>query len=200
MFKTNVKIAWRSIVHDRLYSIINVIGLSGGIAFTLLIGAYIWTELQVNSTLNNSSSQYIIQSKWKNPNEGLDLTTIGPLAKALRKEYPALVKNFYRWDGITSVVANGNKNFREGIQIGDSTIIQMYGFHLIHGDPTTAFEGPYSLVLTNEKALKFFGRTNVLGETVSVESFSGTKHDFVIKGVLEKPGKNSVTFLTPEND
>ena len=200
MIKTNIKIAWRALMHDRLYSIINVIGLAGGIAFALIIGAYIWTELQVNASLSNSSSQYIIQSRWKNPNEGLELTTIGPLAKSLREEYPSLVKNFYRWDGITSAISKGDKSFREGIQVGDSTILQMYGFHLIHGDPATAFEGLFSVVLTREKAIKFFGKDDVVGETISMESFSGTKHDFVIKGVMEKPAKNSVTFLTPEND
>ena len=200
MLRTNLKIAWRSIMHDPLYSVINIVGLSGGIGFTLLIGAYIWTELQVNAWLKNSSSQYIIQSKWKNPNEGLELTTIGPLAKSLQKEYPNLVKNFYRWDGITSVIAKGGKSFREGIQIGDSTLPKMYGFHLIYGDPSSAFEGLFSVVLTKEKAVKLFGRPDVLGESISIESFSGTKHDFLIKGVMEKPPKNSVTFLTPEND
>ena len=79
-----------------------------GIAFTLLIGAYVWSELNVNSTLKRLDRQYILQSKWKNPNQGLELTTVGPLAKALRASYPHLVANYYRWDGITSNVSKGD--------------------------------------------------------------------------------------------
>lgn len=200
MLKTSIKIAWRHITSDRLYSTINIIGLSFGIGFSLLIGSYIWTELQVNGSLNEASSQYIIQSKWKETDQGLELTTVGPLAKTLKEEYPSLVKNYFRWDGVTSTISKGDKSFREGIQISDSTMLSMYGFHLLYGDPKSAFSQPFSLVLTKERAIKYFGKADVIGQTLSVESFSGTKQDFVVAGVMEKPAKNSVTFLTPEND
>ena len=200
MLKNYFKIAWRNIVKNRFYSLVNIAGLSAGIAFTLLIGGYVWSEFQVNKEIKNSDHQYILQSKWKDPNQGLDITTVGPLAKALKENYPNLVANYFRWDGITSAVSRGDKSFREGIQICDSTLFSMYGFKLLHGDPKHAFEGPYSVVLTNDKALKYFGKEDVVGETVTIENFAGSKHDFIITGVLKKPYKNSVTFLTDEND
>ena len=200
MFRTNIKIAWRHIVKDRLYSSVNIIGLAAGIGFALLIAAYIRTELRVNETLNDASSQYIIQSKWKDASQGIELTSIGPLAKALKEQYPSLVKNYYRWDGATAAVTKGDKSYREGIQIGDSTLLSLYGFHLLSGDARTAMSGPFSLVLTKERALKYFGRADVVGETLSVENYTGARHDFIITGVMEKPEKNSVTFITPEND
>ena len=70
MIKNYFKIAWRNIIKSRFYSSVNIIGLSTGIAFTLLIGAYVWSELQVNTNLKNTDRQYIIQSKWKDANEG----------------------------------------------------------------------------------------------------------------------------------
>jgi putative ABC transport system permease protein len=200
MFKTNLKIAWRHIIKDRLYSTINIVGLSAGIGFTLLIAAYVWTELRVNGSLENASSQYIIQSKWKEADQGIEITSIGLLAKTIKEDYPSLVKNYFRWDGVTSTISKGDKSFREGIQICDSTMLQMYGFRLLYGDPKTAFNKPFSLVLTKERAIKYFGKADVVGQTLSVESFSGTKHDFVVAGVMENPAKNSVTVLTPEND
>lgn len=111
MIKNYLKTAWRNIVKNRFYSVVNVLGLSVGIAFTLLIGAYVWSELQVNKNLKNRDRQYILQSKWKDPNEGLALTTLGPLAKSLRETYPNLVANFYRWDGVTTNVSRGIKVF-----------------------------------------------------------------------------------------
>lgn len=199
MFKNYFTVAWRNIRKHRIYSLVNIIGLSTGIAFTFLIGGYVWNELQVNKYLLNRDNQYIIQSIWKDPNQGFDLATIGPLAKALRQQYPNLVANYYRWDGITSNVSKGDKHFREGLQVGDSSFLIMYGFSLLHGNAQTALNNPFSLVITESKAIKYFGKTDVLGQTLTIESFSGTSHDFMITGVLKTPPENSVLHLNPDN-
>ncbi len=195
MLKNYFKIAWRNIVKSRFYSAINIIGLSTGIAFTLLIGAYVWNQLQVNKNLKNADRQYIIQSKWKDPNEGFPMATLGPLAKALKDNYPNLVANYYRYDGITSNVSKGDKSFRENLQVGDSTLLNMFGFTLLHGNAQTALKNPFTVVITKNKAIKYFGRTDVVGQTITIESFSGSKHDFLITGVLNPTQKNSITSL-----
>jgi hypothetical protein len=193
--KNYFKIAWRNIIKSRFYSIINILGLSVGIAFTLLIAAYVWSQVQVNSNLKNADRQYIIQSKWKDPNEGYFLATLGPLSKELKDNYPNLVANYYRYDGVSSNVSKNNKSFRENIQIGDSTMLSMYGFTLLHGNASTALHQPFTVIITINKALKYFGKTDVIGQTISIENFSGAKHDFLITGVLNKLSKNSVTDL-----
>jgi len=154
VLKNYFKIAWRNIIKSRFYSAVNITGLSTGIAFTLLIGAYVWSELQVNTKLKNADRQYILQSKWKDPNQGIELTTMGPLAKALREQYPDLVAKYYRWDGVTSNVSKGDKSFRESLQICDSTMFDMYGFTMLHGNPKTAFDGPFSLVNALSRSIK----------------------------------------------
>ena len=200
MLKNYLKIAWRHILKSKFHSGINILGLSIGIGFTMLIGAYVWGELQINKKLRNANQQYIIQSNWKDPNMGFNLTTVGPLAKALKEQYPHLVANYYRWDGVTSNVSKGDKVFREGLQIGDSTLLTMYGFTLLQGDVRTALNEPFSVVITEDRARKYFGRTEVVGETLTIESFSGSKQDFKITGVMQKPVDNNVTHLTPDND
>jgi putative ABC transport system permease protein len=200
MIKNYFKIAWRNIIKNRFYSLVNIIGLTTGIAFALLVGAYVWSELQVNTKFKNAGRQYIIQSKWKNPNQGIELTTQGPMAKALRENYPDLVANYFRFDGVGSAVSKGDKSFRENIAICDSTILNMYGFKLLYGDPKTAFDGPFSLVITTDKAIKYFGKTDVVGQTLTIESFSGSKHAFMITGVLKTPSGNSVTSLDDDNN
>jgi putative ABC transport system permease protein len=200
MIEHYFKIAWRNIRRSPVFSAINILGLSAGISFSLLIAAYVWSELRVNKDLLNADRQYILQSKWKDPNLGLELTSLGPLAKALKENYPGLVANYFRWDGITSNISKGDKSFREGLQVCDTTMFSMYGFKLLYGDPRTAFDGPYSVVITADKAKKYFGRTDVVGETISIENYIGSKHDFMITGVMELPSRNSATFLTEEND
>lgn len=200
MIRNYIRIAWRNITRSRFYALVNIIGLSAGIAFTMIIGAFIWGEYQVNSQLKNTDRQYIIQSDWKDGSQGFGLAIFGPLAKELKENYPNLVANYYRFDGVTSSVTKGDKGFREPISIGDTTILGMYGFTLQHGDAATAFKDPFSVVMTQEKALKYFGRTDVVGETITIENFSGSKHPFTITGILDKTARNSVTRLTDEND
>lgn len=199
MLSNYFKIAWRNITAKKFYSLVNIAGLSAGIAFTLLMAAYVWGELQVNKNLANANEQYIIQSKWKNPDMGMELTTLGPLAKALKEQYPNLIANYYRWDGITSTVLKGDKAFREGLQVGDSTLLNMYGFELLNGDKRTAFDNPFSVVITANMAKKYFNKTDVAGETIAIENFSGVKHDFLITGVLKPLTKNSIVYVNDDN-
>ena len=198
MIKNYFKIAWRNIVKHRFQSIANIGGLAVGIAFTFLIGAYVWDAFHVNSSLKNEKNQYIIQSSSGN-NPTLSLTTVGNLAKTLKEQYPGLVANYYRWDGITSTVSKGDKHFREGMQINDSTLFSMYGFHVLYGNTKTAFDDPFSVVITEQIAKKYFGKTNVVGQTLTIDNFSGGKHDFIISAVLKSLPDNSVTKINDNN-
>lgn len=200
MFQNYFKIAFRSLKKKRLYASINVIGLFAGISFVLLIVAFIWQEIEVNRNLKNSNSQYILTSQWKDPNMGVDFATLGPLAENLQEQYPHLVANYYRWDGITSIISKGDKNFREGIQLGDESLLEMYGFNLMHGNPNTAFKEPFSVVIKPDKAIKFFGKTDVVGETLTIQNFEGENHEFKITGVLAEVFENTVTQLTKQAD
>ena len=195
MITNYIKIAWRNISKNRVYSLINIAGLSIGITFTLLIAAYVWGELRVNTDLRNADQQYIIQSKWKDPNQGFPQATFGPLAKALKDNYPSLVANYYRYDGVSSNVSKDENSFRENIQIGDSTLLSMFGFPLLYGDAKTALQQPFTTVITDATAVKYFGKTDVVGRTLTINSFLGTKHDFQITGVLKALSRNSVTRL-----
>jgi putative ABC transport system permease protein len=200
MIKNYFKIARRSLKKKPLYASINIIGLFAGISFALLIGAFIWQETQVNTNLKNADSQYILTSEWKDPNMGVDFATLGPLAENLKEHYPHLVANYYRWDGITSIISRGDKNFREGIQLGDESLLTMYGFNLMQGNLNNAFEAPFSVVITPEKAIKFFGKTDVVGETVTIQNFEGENHEFKITGVLAETLENSITQITKQAD
>ena len=199
MLRNYFIIAWRNIFKNRFYSTINVLGLSAGIAFTLLVAAFVWSQLQVNEHLKHADRQYIIQSKWKNPGMGQELTTIGELPEALKREYPHLVANYYHWDGVSTNVSKGNKVFREGLQVGDSSFLSTYGFKLLHGNEAAALTDPFSVVITVEKAKKYFGRTDVVGETLTIENFSGSKHDFMITAVMDEQPANSVITVNEDN-
>ncbi|PJJ79476.1 ABC transporter permease [Mucilaginibacter auburnensis] len=195
MLQNYITVAWRNMWKHKFFTLINIFGLSIGICFTLVIAVYVWQESSVNSQLRNADNQYIIQSKWKKPGLGYEMTTLAGLPQALKQNYPNLVANAYHWDGINSIVSKGDKHFQEILQVGDSSFINMYGFKLLDGDGATALKDPFSVVITEEKAIKYFGKTNCVGQTLTIESFKGEKHDFTVTGVLAKYRKNSVTNL-----
>jgi len=195
MLRNYLKIAIRQLRKRAFYSFLNIAGLAVGITFSLLIGTYVWGELQVNRTLRRADRQYILLSRWKDPNMGQEMTTLAPLAKRLKEEYHTLIANYYRWDGLTSVVSKGDRNFRESIQLGDNTLLAMYGFEILHGDAKTALQRPYSVAISAEKARIYFGKTDVVGQTLTVQNFSGGTHPFLITAVLKDIPENSVTQI-----
>lgn len=200
MLQNYFKLAWRNLWKNKVFSVINILGLSVGIAFTLLIGAYIWGQMQVNHQLKNYSNQYILTSKWKDPGQGNEIASAGQMPRALYENYPDLVANYYHFDGVTTNVSKGDMHFRESLQLGDSTFFKMYGFKLLYGDAKTALNDPFAVVVTQKAALKYFGRLDVVGQTLNFESFGGEKHDFTISGVLGEVPKNSVTNLDQNNN
>jgi putative ABC transport system permease protein len=193
------KIALRNLHRNRLYAFINTLGMASGMLAVFLIGMFIWGETQVNASLQNKDSHYLLTSQWKDPNMGMEITTLAPIAQQLKEAYPDLVANYYRWDGITSLISKGDRHFRENIQLGDSSMLAMFGFPMLHGDPATALEKPYSVVLTQDMARKFFGKENVVGESLGIQGFSGEKKDFMVTGVLKNLPANSVTALLTDN-
>ena len=199
MIRNYFKIAWRNLGKHGTYSVINMLGLFFGLTFSLLIGAYVWGELQVNQNLKNANRQVILTSDWKQPNMGIDFTTVSPLAKRLKEAYPSLVENYFRWDGVTSIVSTGDKKFREGLLIGDASLVAMYGFELLYGNEKEILSNPYAVVITKEKALKYFGKTDVIGETIKIQNFSKENANFIIEGVLESISKNSVTQINSDD-
>jgi putative ABC transport system permease protein len=193
MLRNYLKTALRNLRRAPLLSGVNILGLGAGITFLFLIGAYIWQEWHTNADMDKSL--YMIRCEWKQPDMGLDFTGPAPLAQALHEQYPGLVTAFYHHDAIGSIVSNGDKHFAEGLQIGDPSLLTLFGFQLLTGDPATALSGPDKLVLTESIALKYFGRIDVVGERLSIRTFSGSRRDFSVGGVLREPPYNTVTYF-----
>ncbi|MGN6400272.1 MAG: ABC transporter permease [Flavisolibacter sp.] len=196
MFKNYFKIAIRHLTAHKLFSLINILCLAIGITFSIIIGTYILNQEAVNSHLKNLENQYILKSKWKTKDMGLDITTLGPLAKTLKAEYPNLVANYYRYNPVTNVVSAGDKHFKENIAIGDTTFVSMYGLSVLYGNPKQAFQNNNSAVITESMAQKLFGKKDAIGQRISVLTTVNNEHqDYTISAVLKDIFYNSVFNL-----
>ena len=199
LIRNYYRTAVRQMSRSRFHSLLTILGLSIGIAFFLLIGAFAWSEWRVNRDLRNADRQYFLESVWRNPAMGPGITTLGQLGPALKANYPSLVANYFRWDGIQCIITIDDQHFREDVGISDSTLFDMYGFRLLYGDPHTALNDPFTIVITASKALKYFGRTDVVGHTLVVANNNGVQRPFRIAGVMADPPRNSVTDLIPSS-
>src|SRR5258708_1837402 len=103
MISNYFKIAWRNLWKNKSFSVINIFCLALGITFSLLIGIYVLNEESINSGIKNIDDQYVIKSDWKKDNSGSPITTLGPLAKTMKVEYPNLVANYYRFDPVVNI-------------------------------------------------------------------------------------------------
>ena len=198
MLKNYLKIAYRALLRNKFYSLLNIVGLAVGITFAMLISSYVWGEFKVNRALRNAGRQYLVQSRWKQESMGLEFTTLAPIGQALKTQYPTLVADSYAFYGVTATVSYDNNHFRESIQIGDPTLLTMYGFAMTQGDVRTALVPPNGIVITEAKARKLFGKTDVLNQSLTLETPQSGKQEFVVTGVLRALPPNSVTHLLAE--
>ncbi|HTE25172.1 ABC transporter permease [Flavitalea sp.] len=195
MLKNYFIIAIRHLSRHKLFSLINVLCLGIGITFSMLIWNYIMQEKQVNLSLKNAENQYLIKSSWKVKDMGLPITTVAPLAKALKDEFPALVDNYYRFNPVTNVVSAGDKHFKQNISICDTSLVSMYGFKLIHGDPKQAFKNNSSAVITERLANKLFGNSDAVNKTITVTTTTSGKQDYLVSAVLANMSYNTVNQI-----
>lgn len=195
MLKNYCKLAIRHLTRHKLFAIINIACLAIGLTFSIAIGSYILDQLHVNSQLKDVTHHYLLKSNWKVKEMGLDITTLGPLAKTIKEEYPALVKNYYRFNPVTNVISAGDKYFKEDVAIGDTSLITMYGFPLLYGNKEHAFANDQSALITETMAIKLFGRKDVLNRTISLQTTSQERQDYTISAVLKDIPFNSVSNL-----
>jgi ABC-type antimicrobial peptide transport system permease subunit len=196
MIKNYILVAFRQLGKHRLFSALNIFCLAIGICFCLLIGQYVLEETQVNAGLKDIHRQYFLTSSWKVKNTGPDITTVGPLPKALKEQYPGLVAGYYRFNPVTNIVSAGDRHFKEDIAIGDTTLVSMYGYPLLYGNPDQAFQNNGSAVITETMSIKLFGKGNSLGKTITVTNTTGTQQDYKISAVLRSIPFNTVSTLS----
>jgi ABC-type antimicrobial peptide transport system permease subunit len=196
MLKNYFTIALRNLARHTFFSAINILCLALGITFALIIGIDLLNQYAINASIKNVGNQYIIKSNWKVKEMGLDATTFGPLAKVLKEEYPALVANYYRYNPVTNVISAGDKSFKEDIAIGDTSFITMYGWPVLYGNRQQAFADNSSAVITEKMALKLYGRSNAVGETINMLTLqNGARQVYKVSAVLKDIPYNSVHSL-----
>jgi len=190
MLRNLVKIAFRNLLKDKAYSAINILGLTIGITCSLFLLMYIMDELSYDKYHANAKNIYRITADVKEPDNAFTWRiTQRPLAVEIRHNYPEVL-NAVRFD-VTQrrLYKNGDLQFYEDqFYLADSTVFDMFTYDFIAGDPNTALDNPFSLVLTETTAKKYFASpADALGQSLLNEQ----NETFKVTGVMKDVPRNS---------
>ena len=195
MFKNYLKIVFRNIVNQKMFSTINVLGLALGMAISMLAIIFITYELSYDRYHENADNIYRVTLSYDTPSgykahfARCHQTWINNLPDDLPE-----VKTLIRFQWTPSVnLKIGEKKIRSSKwYITDAQVFDVFSFKLLEGDPSTALVEPQSVVITEKIAEQFFRSTDPLGKSISLmNETTGSFIDYKITGVMENLPPNS---------
>lgn len=197
MIKNYLKVVLRNFFKSKLYSFINVLGLSIGMAVALLIGLWIWDEISYDTYHANYRS---IAQVMENQSLESGITTMAvkplPLAKELRHNYSGDFKAVAATISFEQIVATKDKKLTRGGDFADPEFPEMLTLKMLGGS-RSALNDPSSILLSKSLAGAVFGDEDVMGKTIRL----GDKYDLQVKGVYEDLPENStfkdIAFIAP---
>ncbi|MGI8952368.1 MAG: FtsX-like permease family protein [Chitinophagaceae bacterium] len=193
MFKSYFKIAFRNLKKNKLYTFVNITGLTVGIVSCILIGLYISHELSYDKF--NKNADRIVRVTMDYGGNGTSEkvavtgTKVGPQFK---RTFPS-VQSFCRVIKHSQVVAySDDKLFDEkNFLYADSSFFQIFSFQLLQGDAKTVLNAPDKVVLTKHIAEKYFGNENAVGKTLRLNN----NKDYQVTGIAaDVPGNSQIQF------
>ncbi len=188
MIKNYFKIAFRNLWRHKSFSLINIIGLAVGMTACFLIFMYVRFELSYDKFNKNFDHVYRLNTDIKTPNEVLHWgSASAPMGPALKADYPQ-VKEFARVFGYSYLIESNNHKFQENnISFADPAIFKIFTLPFVQGNPATALNAPFSIVMTETSAKKYFGNGNAIGKSILLDG----KIPATITGVMKDVPENS---------
>ncbi len=189
MIKNYLTVAIRNLARNKTFSAINILGLAIGMACCILILLYVQDELSYDQHHEHAQRIYRLAEEVHIAGQTHRIAiTSFPMGPALVQDYPTVVDavRFFRNDEKTPVANQQNQFYERGVLFTEANVFRVFDFPLSKGDPQTALQEPYSIVLTEEMARKYFGDRDPMGQTLSVG-----EAECKITGVLKETDQNT---------
>lgn len=196
MFKNYLKTAFRNIFKHKLYSAINITGLTAGLTACLLISMFISHELGYDKFHTNKDRILRVEMEYGKNGEVNNTASTGTKAgPAFKRTFPA-VEEYARTFISHGIIKYGEKAFDEQrILFADAPFFKIFSFHLLQGNPATVLDAPDKLVLTKTMAEKYFGNELAINKTITALG-----KEMIVSGICEDAPQNSqikFDFVTP---
>ena len=200
MIRNYLAVMLRSVVNKKFYTAINVLCLTVGIAFALLIGTFIVGELEVNKSLKDVDRLFFVQNKVEGQNSNIEFFTPAILTKMALEQHPTVFEDYYRFWERNITVSKEDKHFRLQCMMGDKSFLDIFGFSVLYGDRKTPLNQPDCIIITEGVARQFFNKTDVVNETLSIATEQRGIKEYKITAVIAEPDdKNTVSDLMNMN-
>ena len=175
MFKNYFKIAFRNLMKYKFISGINLFGLTVGLTCCLLILTYIINELSFDKYHPQAKNIYRVERTFMNPQTGALSLELGTIAPPFA---PLLLNDFKEIKKLTRLLPNGNTTFRyeekmfneQNVYFADENLFSVFKVDVTKGNPAKALNDPYSVMLTEEIAKKYFGDDNPMNKEVKLDN------------------------------
>lgn len=190
MITNYIRTAVRSLWKNKVYSFLNIFGLMTGIACAGIIFLWVEDEVQYDNMHQKKDRLYAVLQHWQY--DGYKRTfwsTPALMGPAIQAELPGVARTCRTTEGTKSAMFNnGQTAYYSSGMYADSTLFSMFTFPFVEGNAQTAFTQPYSLVITETAARKFFGQTtNVSGKLLKMDN----QQEYMVTGVLKDLPQNS---------
>ncbi|MCS3800661.1 ABC transporter permease [Niastella sp. OAS944] len=192
MFTNYFKTAWRNLIKNKAYSILNIMGLAIGMAVALLIGLWSYNEYSYDRFLPNYEQLYQVKKNFNNNGQILTFNSASlKLADVLRSQFPEIEYVAESdWMVPHGLRVADKKFYLAGAQI-NSDFLKMFQYPLLEGNANTVLSDPYSIVLTQSTAKTLFGDAHPIGQTVRFDN----QHELKVTGILKDlPANSSLSF------
>jgi len=189
MLKNYLKIALRNIRRHKVYSFINIAGLTIGITCVVLLFLWVQDELSYDKFHEKIDNIYLVSAHIKKEKDELQVPSVPGVGPLLKELFPEVEESARFLAGYrTFVLRYQDKTFSERrVFPADPEVLEMFTFPLIEGDPKTALKDPYSLVLSERVAKKYFGDESPIGKVITVDN----QHPMKVMGVMKEVPSNS---------
>jgi putative ABC transport system permease protein len=198
MFKNYFKTAWRNLVKGKMHSFINIVGLSIGMAVTILIGLWIWSELSFDKNFDNYNRiTQVMQTETLNGNVSTSKGNVMPLATVLRNNYKSDFKYVVlsSWS-MNSLVAVGDKKINTQGNYMETDAPDMLSLNMIAGT-RKSFQSSSSILISQTIAKALFGFENPLGKIIKIDGDLNEKVVGVYKDFPRNCSFKDVSFIAP---
>lgn len=198
MIKQYFRIAKRSLLKNKWYSILNIGGLAIGMAAAMLILLWIQNEISYDMFHSKRDRLYIAATNLKlNGEVNTMLITPKPLAPALKAEFPEVANTSRHSDMGDILMVVGDKKLKGRGGFVDSTFLQMFDLPLIKGDINHALVSPTNIVITRSLAQRLFGTGDVLGKTLRLDTTEIVSITGVMEDIPHNSRFNQIQFFMP---
>ncbi|HWA32699.1 MAG TPA: ABC transporter permease, partial [Cyclobacteriaceae bacterium] len=191
MIKNYLTVAFRNFLKGRLYSIINVVGLAVGLTVFLFITVFVYHQLSYDGFHAKADRIYRIASHLEMGTNVAEMTaTYPPMAAAMSTSFPEVEKSLRLFMQYGRIFKNGDKVFAEDVLYAGPEFFDVFSFNLLAGDPATALQKKYQVVLTRELVNKYFGEQNNTGDVIG-KSIMIDGNVCEVTGVIQDCPENS---------